>query len=61
MTRPPKPPIVHRLERRRSGQPVSDRYRFAPPDRGGLDLMFWGCVVIAVADLYCLLIWGART
>lgn len=50
MTRtPPKPPIVHRLEVRRAGR----------PDRGGLDLMFWACVVVAVAGLYALLTWGA--
>lgn len=50
MTRtPPKPPIVHRLETRRASR---------PDDRGGLDLMFWGCVAVVVAGVYCLLIWG---
>jgi len=28
--------------------------------RSGLDLMFWGCVFVIVAGLYCLMIWGGR-
>jgi len=59
MTRPPKPPIVHRLEQRRAGQPVSDRYKFARRD-DGLDLMFWACVVVAVALAYGIFVWGSR-
>lgn len=52
MTRtPPKPPIVHRIEARRASK---------ANDSGGLDLMFWGCVVVAVAGLYAILVWGGR-
>ena len=48
MSRPPKPPIVHRLETRRASR----------RDEGGLDLMFWACVAVAVGGLYALLTWG---
>lgn len=52
MTRtPPKPPIVHRIEARRAGR---------PDDRGGLDLMFWGCVVVVIGLAYAILVWGGR-
>lgn len=48
--RPPKPPILHRLEVRRASRRDDD---------SGLDLMFWACVAVAIAGLYALLTWGA--
>lgn len=59
MTRtPPKPPIVQRLEARRAVQPVSPSDRSGRDRRGDFDLMFWCCVVVAVAGLYALLTLG---
>lgn len=50
MTRTPtKPPIVHRLKARRAGRTSHD-----------IGPMFWGCVAVAVAGLYGILVWGGR-
>lgn len=52
MTRtPPKPPIVRRLEARRTNRRDRD---------SGLDLMFWACVAVAIAGLYGIFGWGGR-
>jgi len=47
MTRPPKPPIVHRLEQRRASRTSDD-----------VGAMFWAAVAVAVALLGCIVVWG---
>lgn len=50
MTRPPKPPIVHRLEQRRAGRATGD-------DVGA---MFWASVAVLVVLAGAILVVGAR-
>lgn len=50
MTRPPKPPIVHRLEQR----------RVARTNGEDVGAMFWVSVFVAVAGVYCLITWGGK-
>ena len=54
--RPPKPPIVHRLEARRAGQRVTQPYRFGD-DVGP---MFWAAVAVLVALAIGIVSWGGR-
>lgn len=49
--KPLRPPILHRLEARRAGR---------PDDRGGLDLMFWAVVAVAIGLAYAICVWGGR-
>lgn len=48
MTRPPKPPIVHRLEQRRVGRTSGDN----------VGAMFWAAVAVLVALAYGIVVWG---
>ena len=48
--RPPKPPIVHRIETRRANRTSGD-------DVGP---MFWAAVVVGVALAIAILVWGGR-
>lgn len=57
--RPPKPPIEQRLEQRCFGRRLSPHQTRGRRHDGGLDLMFWACVAVAVGGLYALLTWGA--
>lgn len=54
--RPPKAPIVHRLEARRAGQRVRPPYWF--DDVGP---MFWAAVAVGVALAIGIVICGGRT
>lgn len=49
MTRPPKPPIVHRLEQRRASRSDYD-----------VGSMFWAAVAVLVALAGCILVVGCR-
>jgi hypothetical protein len=49
MTRPPKPPIVHRLEQRRAQRSSDD-----------VGAMFWAAVVAMVLLAGCIVVVGAR-
>ena len=47
--RPPKPPIVHRLEARRAGRTSDD-----------VGPMFWAVVFVAAGLAVGILVWGGR-
>lgn len=47
MTRPPEPPIVHRIEQRRASR-ASDN----------VGAMFWAAVVVLVVLAGCVVEWG---
>ncbi len=50
MTRPPKPPIVHRLEQRRASR-----------SSGDVGAMFWAAVVVMVALAVGIATYGGPT
>jgi hypothetical protein len=50
--RPPKPPIVHRLEARRASR---------PDDRDEIGPMVWAAVAVAIAGLCAIVVWGGPT
>lgn len=60
MTRPPKPPIVHRLEQRCAGQPLSNSQRFARQDHDDVGAMFWASVAVLVVLAGAILVVGTR-
>lgn len=49
MTRPPKPPIVHRIEQRRAHRSSDD-----------VGAMFWAAVFVAAALAIGIVMWGGR-